>query len=447
MDHCKYHPLEASTYHCQECQISVCDSCIDESDGSIRCVSCGAELVSLGAGSNIEPFWRRLDKAFRYPMTQQALILIFGASLLSSFSAHIGGLTGFILSLLVTGVTTKYSFMCLQQTADGGKYAPQLADAYSGGVKIVLHIILIFAAISFMIIGVGSALGEVFASIVALFWFFCLPAVFINYGRSESIGMAINPMEISRLVFKLGRSYMLLLLFVMIMIASVGTLHHIFKDFSAISSFLQSLTSYYYMIVVFHLMGYLLFQKQRLLGFATRFDDDEMQVRTDKIHFLDKVEVLVKEGRLSDIPNEFRQAFKQFPNELDIYNRYFDFLCGLQNEEGVKAFFPDYVRCLQQAHRQNLIPTLLQRIYQFAPDLQFEDPAFRHELAQLCFESHKFKLSVKLLNGLFRSAPHYSEIAAVYQLMADALDELPNKTAQAEKCREMAEKLDKEKAQ
>lgn len=441
MDHCKYHPLKASTYHCSSCHLSVCDSCVDESEGEIRCVRCGERLDSLGAGANIEPFWRRLDVAFRYPMNTQVLLLILGASILSAIGTLIGGLIGFVLSLLVAGVTTKYSFMCLQQTADGSMKAPIVTEAYSGGVKMVIHIIAIFFAIGLMMFAVSKTFGDFITSAFAMFWLFSLPAVFINYARFESIGAAVNPIELIKLVCKLGRSYVLLLAFLVIMIASVATLNQLFENFYFLSTILESITSYYYLIVIFHLMGYLLFQKQRALGFASRFDEDEMQIRTDKLHFMDKVEVLTKEGRFEDVSYEFREGIKKFPKELDIYNRYFDFLCAIQNSDETSAFMPAYLECLKQSNRETLIPVLIQRVYQYDPSFKLKAAETRHEIAQHCFDAGKHKLTIKLLNGLHREFPQYEEKAKAYDLMADALEAMPGKAQQANKFRELAVKL------
>ncbi|WP_415891481.1 B-box zinc finger protein [Neptuniibacter sp. PT8_73] len=441
MDHCKYHPLKASTYHCSACHLSVCDSCVDEIDHEIRCVRCGERLDSLGAGANIEPFWRRLDLAFRYPMNTQVLMLILGASVLSAVGAFIGGLIGFILSILVAGVTTKFSFLCLQQTADGSMRAPMVTEAYSGGVKMIIHIIAIFLAIGLMMLAVSKTFGDFVTTAFAMFWLFSLPAVFINYARFESIGAAINPIELIRLVCKLGRSYLLLLVFLLIMIASVATLNQLFSDFYFFSNILESITSYYYLIVIFHLMGYLLFQKQRALGFASRFDEDEMQIRTDKLHFMDKVEVLTKEGRFEDVSYEFKEGIKRFPKELDIFNRYFDYLCAIQNSDDTSAFLPAYLECLKQSNRESLIPVLIQRVYQYDPGFKLKDPSARHEIAKHCFEAGKHKLTIKLLNGLHREFPQYEGKVQACELMADALEAMPGKAQQAEKFREMAAKM------
>jgi len=65
----------------------------------------------------------------------------------------------------------------------------------------------------------------------------------------------------------------------------------------------------------------------------------------------------------------------------------------------------------------------------------------RYRIAQACFEAGKSVLVVKLLNGLHRDDPQYKALIPAYELMAKALDDLPNKREQAEKLRRMMRQL------
>lgn len=446
MDYCKYHPLVSSTYHCEHCQISQCDSCVEhiEESNEHRCFVCGASLESLGAGSDVAPFWRRLDSAFQYPMNKQTLLLIIIASGLATVSAAIGGLLGFILSLTVTAVMTKYSFVCLQSTTNGEAQAPEPQEAFSGGFRMLLHIVIILIGISVMIAGVHQIFGPLISTLFSLFWMISLPAVFINYARFEEILPALNPIEIGRLVITLGRAYLMLLLFIMIMLASVGTLHQLLESqLSFFSAIPESIVSYYYLIVTFHLMGYLLFQKQRVLGFTSRLDSslDEQEERSQKEHLLAKINVLVKEGEFDEVLRCFKEGMTGNPNDLELHNRFFDFLVGMKNIHEIDIFLPVYVELLKNNGHTKLSSTSYQRILvldmNYIPSLAIT----RYQLAQSCFHSGKEKLTVKLLNGLHRDEPEFADLIPAYELMAKALDNLPNREKHAEKCRQLITSL------
>ncbi len=442
MEYCKYHPESDATYRCADCQVGQCDHCVDESAGSLRCFVCRRELENQGPGESVVPFWRRLDKCFSYPMAKQTLLLIIVASVVSALGASMDGLQSFILLFVVSAVTTKYGFLCLQQTAAGNMTAPDVSDAYSGGVRLIFHIIMIFLGIIFMILAMANALGQTAAIVFSVFWLCCLPAVFINYARFEAIGSAINPVEVVRLVLQLRGAYLLLLLFITIMIASVGTLSQLFDGEDVLSAALQSVVSYYYWIVIFHLMGYLLFQKQRVLGYVSHLESEgDVHNRSEKQHTLARIGVLAKEGMFTELSSEFKTALKKYPDDIGIYDRYVDYLCALHKTAELDKFWLAYLSCLEKCGRMSQVSGVLLRILNVAPDYLPVSAEVRFKLAGILLKQGKPALSVKLINRLHRDHPRFEQLSEAYFLMADALEELPEKQVQADKCRILANKL------
>ncbi|WP_154715111.1 B-box zinc finger protein [Neptuniibacter caesariensis] len=442
MDYCKYHPTVAATFKCKHCDMTLCDQCVDHSEDGIRCFICGEELESLGAGHDITPFWRRLDKAFKYPMNRETMLLIVIASVVSSFGALIGGISGFVLGLIVTAATTKFSFMCLQHTADGKLECPEAKESLSGGLKIVLHFIAIFIFISLMIYGVSQSLGETASVIAILFWTISLPAIFVSYARNESIIDAINPIEIIKLVSALGGSYFLLLLFLSIMAASVGTLNHILSDFYFFSTVLQSIVSYYYLVVIFHLMGYLIFQKQKKLGFVSRFDDDDaLFSRPESQRESAKLNVLAKAGKFDELEATFRDLVKSNPDDLFLSQKMMDFFEAAKKYDRVDSYFPGYLDLIEKNNRAGQAVILYQKLTHKNPDYQLATAETRFRLANLCLAASKPALAVKLINGIHRDHPDFTDMVAAYETMLAALKEIPGRGMQAEKCEQLLEKL------
>ncbi|WP_271271660.1 tetratricopeptide repeat protein [Aliamphritea hakodatensis] len=442
MEYCKYHPVSEATYRCAHCNAGQCDHCVDASSGSVRCFVCRRELENKGPGDSVVPFWRRLDKCFSYPMTMQALLLTIIASVVSVIGALAGGLQGFIILLLVTAVTTKYAFLCLQQTAAGNMSAPDVSEAFLGGVKLIIHIIIILLGIVFMVLAVANVLGPFAAIAFSAFWLCCLPAVFINYARFEEISSALNPVEVARLVLQLRGAYFLLLLFITIMMLSVGTLNQLFDGEDLLSAALQSVVSYYYWIVIFHLMGYLLFQKQRALGYVSRLESDgDVHNRSEKQHTMARIGVLAKEGMFSELSHELKTAVKKYPGDIGIYDRYFDYLCALHKTAELDKFWLAYLECLSKSGSLPKVAGLMLRILQFAPDYLPASAEVRFKLAGILLKQGKPALSARLINRLHRDHPGFDRLPEAYFLMADALEELPEKQVQAEKCRLLANKL------
>ncbi len=447
MDYCKYHATSASTFRCSHCAISFCDDCVQHTENSILCCLCNRELESLGAGGDITPFWRRLDQAFKYPVNRETLSFIIVVSLISSLGVMLGGFLNFVLGLIITAITTKYSFLCLQETAEGCQDCPDVRSAYSGGFKMILQIIVIFIAISLMIYGVSVFLGEIAFILFTFFWVFSLPAVFISYARSESIWDAINPIVVTRLIIALGGSYLLLLLFLGIMVASVGTLNHLLGEFYFFSAVLQNIVSYYYMVVMFHLMGYLLYQKQKQLGFVSRLQTDDPSSTAEAKQANARFDVLAKEGRFSELEFAFRDYLRLKPKDLPVFQKMMDFLVAARKYDQVDKHLTDYLNLIREHNNPRQAITLYQKMIHFKPDYQPSQAEQRFELAKLCDEAGKPALTVKLISGIHQDHPQFKDVLAAYELLHKALSEMPGKDAQAAKYRQLIEKLSAATAQ
>ncbi|RDE25075.1 hypothetical protein DV711_05805 [Motiliproteus coralliicola] len=446
MDYCKYHPLVSATYTCPNCETSMCDSCVDEGGfrGIERCFVCGSEVEGLGAANSIEPFWRRLQQSFRYPMNKSTMLLIIGVSVLSTILASYGSLITFLLWVGVSGVMIKYSFLCLQNTANGLLVAPGTGDAFQGGVHLIINILGIFLVMSGAIYAAGIYLGPGIASTLSVIFTIGLPAVLINYAISERFTEAINPLSMLQLIFAIGLPYGLLLGFILIMSGSVGIISGVIGDkFSILSAALQSVVFYYYMVVVFHMMGYIIFQNQQELGFSARENYGvEREVRSAKALLLARIDIQVKEGLYQEALDSFRLALKEYPNDKDCIFNCFEFLYSTGNRSDLVKFAPRYFNFLLSAGRQDQLYPGYKKLLQLDQNYQPASAELRHHLARACQQSGNPRLAVKLLAGLHRDFPEYEALAEAYRLLAQCLDELPAMADKAEQCRKLAARFE-----
>ncbi|WP_421864313.1 hypothetical protein [Motiliproteus sp.] len=439
MDYCKYHPLAAATFTCPECESLQCDDCVDEGGyrGIERCFVCGCEVEGLGAANNIEPFWRRLHQSFRYPMNRSTMLLIIGVSVLSTLLASYASLITFLLWVGVSGVMIKYSFLCLQNTANGLMVAPATGDAFQGGVHLIINILGILLVMSGAIYATGFYLGPGLASTLSVILTIGLPAVLINYAISERFTEAINPLSMLRLIFAIGLPYGLLLGFILIMSGSVGIISGVIGDkFSILSAALQSVVFYYYMVVVFHMMGYIIFQNQQELGFSARETYGvEREVRSAKTLLKARIGIQVKEGRYVEALDSFRLALKEHPDDKEIMLNCFEFLCVTGNRTDLLKFAPRYFNFLLGAGRSDLLYPGYKKLLRLAKGYVPDTAELRHQLAAACQQAGNPKLAARLLVGLHRAYPDYDKLAEAYRLLAQCLDELPNMAEKAKQCR------------
>lgn len=450
MSYCKYHPLTPATFRCEDCEIQTCDRCGNEGrhGEDLRCFLCDAEMTCLGAANQAEPFWRRFDRAFRYPLAASPLTLILVLSLLTSVLSFIP--FAFLLYLAATGALIKYSFSCLQNTAQGRMTAPDITEAYGDGLALILRLLAIIIAITAAIVAINKFLGAGIAGLAGAVAIAALPAIIIIFAMTDSILEAINPARVFHLIGAIGLPYGLLLAIIMIMAGSVEFIGHLIgSDFSVITLTLNAIVSNYYTIVVFHIMGYMLFQFQAELGYTARAEGDEGPTpRDDREWVLAKTGVLIKEGEYAAAAQVFDAALKSMPNSEAVNTQYFEFLLATHDRRDAKsnqrlaAFASPYLQFLaDNSPLKHKLGVSYQRVIRALPDYRPETARLRLLLAEACHKGGNPRSALRLLNGLHNDFPDFEDLVPAYQLMAEILDNQPGMAAQAEKCRLLIRKL------
>ena len=447
---CKYHPVTDASYFCQSCNVCLCDECIDEDNYSKRnlCYMCKNELNVLEKRNNILPFWRRLQESFRYPLNTNSVILIIGLAILSTVLGFIPGLFAILWFLLMTSALFKYSFSCLNNTSHGDLEGPDISEAFGGGFSLALQLIFMVVVL-FVVFWLSLYfLGSLVASLVGIFLISVFPAIMINFALSESMIDALNPKIVIRLISAVGLPYGLLLGFVMIMIASVSIINELIgNDFSMFSLILQSSVSNYYTVVIFHIMGYMIYQYHAELGFENLTSNASRHSNRKSVYEknLTKIDILVKEGDADSAIQILNETINSYPAERQLKQKYFELLLSTQSSAELENFASDYIHYLNQENRADQIPLALKRIYKVSPKFKLITAEQRHLIATMCSEKGDPALVVKLINGLHKDFPNYHDLVGAYSLMAMALDQLPNMKNHAQSCRNLINKLTKQK--
>lgn len=445
MNYCKYHPLEAATYSCSICGINQCDDCIDESAISrrilYRCFICGNETESLGETYKVEPFWRQLQPCFRYPLNASTITLIIGVSILSAIVFYLPFPFSILFYLALVGSLLKYGLSCLTNTAKGDFQAPDVQQAYSGGLgtagSFIFMIILIMAGIY----GANQLFGAALANIISFIFLVGFPAILIIYGLTEDVFEAVNPAKMLQLMITIGLPYGLLLAFIFIMLGSVSVINQLIgSEFSILSAILQSLVSNYYLIVMFHIMGYLIFQYQGKLGFSARSDDASRPQKTEQELLNAKIKVILKEGDYQQVNLLYKNAIKQYQNDKNLYQEYFEFLLATKNQQEISLFAANYLGLLMQTNRPQVC-TVYKQVLALNPQYLPDTAELRLALAKVCWEAGEPKLAAKLIKDIHKIFPDFYHLDEAYELLAECFDDLPNMQEKAQKCRAFAKQL------
>ena len=428
MKYCQYHPLTPAAYKCDYCQTGQCDYCVDEGaqGDNHSCFLCRNEVESLGARYSADPFWRRFQEFFRYPLKIETIVFIIGMAILNIVIVFLP--FTIIWFLILLGVFMKYCFCCLEKTARGSLLPPNITSAYEGGIVLALKLIAILFIIGVSIIGVQFWLGTAIATFFGVLALCCCPAIIINFSLSESVIDAVNPLKILYLITAVGLPYGLLLAIILIMSGSVSFINELISsEASYISLGLQMTVSNYYTIVIFHLMGYMLFQYQGQLGFIARQEEEETKfVRSAEERTLANIEVHVKEGYYDEALMMFQEGLKKHGKNKILHDKCLELLLATKNFSIIDVFAPIYIKFLADNQGKDQLTLTYKKILKVYPKFILKAPEDKLLLAQECQASGDSLSAVRLLNGLHRESPNFKHLIIAMELMLDALRDLPH---------------------
>ncbi|GLS24882.1 hypothetical protein GCM10007877_05960 [Marinibactrum halimedae] len=396
-------------------------------------------MKHLGAAHSVAPFWRELPSIYRYGFSKDALMAIFGTSLLSQLFIHFP-----LLLLVPTMLLTRYAFSCLQKTAGGKMHPPELGEGFSGSVKLLLQLIGVNILAVALIIVVAMFVHPTAAIVVALLEVIALPAVFILLAIDEDLKEAVNFGRISQLVASTGISYIVLLTFIAIMISSIGILNALVGDaFPHIQFFIQNTISSYYFVIIFHMLGYLVFQNQEALGFYASDSTQQDTIRSEQKIQEARIEVLVKEGEYESALEVYRQLLPKSLSPV-LWERCLTLMLAVGSQTEITRFSDNYLPKLMSRNEEFAVSKMFRSIIEKVPNYGPEDPELRISLAHTLYNAGDFKSTAKLLNNFHKRYEEATYVIEAYTLLANAIEKIPTMASKAESYRKFCNKLIKE---
>ncbi|ACL05410.1 hypothetical protein Dalk_3723 [Desulfatibacillum aliphaticivorans] len=279
---CYIHPTMDGKWVCPECGNAFCSDCVINREaggyygqGLIRCCpGCVVPTNWVGVSGTIKPFWTRIDKFFSYPFHANPLILIIAIAFLDAvlLSAPLGWFFRVFLSALMLN----YAYLALRRSAQGDLTPPKMYDeALTAGAGPVLSQLVLFVLLAVaggMITGLAGVLGLVFYGVIVMFF---LPSMLIILAMDGNPIRAMNPVVFMALPFRIGGGYFIMWVFLVCLLFAPASLLYtveaVLPPFWY--EFFGGLFSNYYMIVAYHLMGYVLLQYHDKIGYEVKYED------------------------------------------------------------------------------------------------------------------------------------------------------------------------------
>ncbi len=389
------------------------------------CPHCGRAMRYLGAATEAEPFWQRLSAFFRYPFHRDPLMVVAFCTLVPMFLGP--GLFGLLVFIFLALVLFKYTYAVIRHTAEGHMKPPPVSTAWSGqGFAIGIQQMVVFIAMALLVGFSVAMLGPIPGLVVGALVVLALPASIMVLAMENSVFPALNPMNLMRLITAIGWPYFLLYGFLILMTMASGAA----QDFAVthmepvlaqpLAGFLNST----YMLILFHMLGYLLFQYQQELGFASDYQDEQGQAdpQRDRSRRIDAdIDMSLKEGNYNRVSGILEESLKRDPDNPVRLEQLYRLAAARNDWKTLNAHQGKLLQWTVALRRHQELKTLLALLRQQDPEFQPSDPEQTVACAELLFLQQEPKAALQLLKDFHKRFPSNEQIAPAYILAARAL--------------------------
>ena len=367
---CTYHPGIHAAHTCAKCGANFCSSCIikKEADfyGLIKlyfiCPKCNIYSQKIATPYSLEPFWNRFPQIFGYALHRRPLIFILLISLFQALLAY-ESIVFLIFHFFCFGMVLTYANIVLDESSNGNKKPPKVDLT-----EIQNNFSLIFKQAAILgTIGLLNVLFPIplpfFGSVAMVF----LPAIIIVLAITKSFFAAIMPHVFIRLAWRMGWPYLSMWFLLSVLFFAPVEIFQLTRNLlpGKAFMFLAIASMYYYMIVAYHLMGYLMYQYHERIGYDVAYDgedENEQKVYSNKVsakaveqsnnELLSRINILIKDGNHDSAITLIQKETDGRPSELAVAERYFNLLRIRQRNEELAFFGRQYIPLLIKANHK-----------------------------------------------------------------------------------------------
>jgi len=438
---CKYHTDTPARWVCRSCHINFCASCVTRTHPRAhpQCPVCHQEVDSLGAGNVITPFWRRIPRFFLYPAQPSALMYLIALSVVSVLVPVIP--LGFLIELLVLIAFVKYAYVVLEHTARGHLSPPE----FSGGTlfdELVLpfkQLMLLFC-FSFANFAIFDLFGRFASDLFYLMITVALPASTMVLAVEYSFFAALNPLILGSMIRRIGLPYFVLFFFLLALSGggqwAMSLLPHWLSPMIYVP--LGNLLLMYFSLIMFTMMGYVIYQYHEELGYTIDVEPEAEEVERAVAQApvnpqLQEVEILIKEGRFDEALRSLEAKVKASPADLALRERYHRLLVTTQDKERLSRHCGEFISRLMSENKGSRAMEIYADCVRFDPACKPSNGADVHELATQLNARGQSKLALALLNNFHAAFPNHADVVRNYLLAAQIMSEKLNQDDNAKK--------------
>ena len=373
------------------------------------------EIVTHSRGTAIAPFWNRIPAFFLYGLKPIPLLLATLSGVLVYITSSIW------VSIILYAVGVKYSMAALQHTLKGELSPPPLSsEVIVQGYELPLFL---FFILLIYILGLGS-LASSFSPLLALLFLllgvFLFPALILCLGISESFSFSLNPFHWLALVKSIGWPYLALYGLYLSFSGAQSSLEYFILD--GVSSTIQAPSwmtiNTLFMIISFHMLGYVALQYHRELQLHT-----PPAVADEEKNDSPLLERFIAQGNTAAAIEELACLVNDHPADLDLRKKLHNYAMLNQDYRTVSRYAPAYLQMLTEAGSYAAAAQLFSDCQRASADCHPTRPECYLPLFEILKQRGSHKDAVALAKNFHSRFPESNFIPAIYFELAKLFSE------------------------
>ncbi len=449
-DFCTYHPGKRAWCYCDKCGSYYCPDCAKRTStvyGTAKdfffCPKCNIPAEMLSVGSFVDPFWKRLPKFFAYPFQLRPLGFILILPLIAVLLKGIP-LVRFFLFV----IQMKYCFDVLRNTANGGLKAPEVSCSIE-----LDDIAMVFKQISVVVVPlivvrvISNAFGAGLCILCTGLLLLLVPAMIIVLANSHSLLSALNPIHSIKLATRIGASYLLMCLFLLLLLFAPGFL----LKFAGgnmperLLLFVTYAATLYYTVISYNLMGYVMLQRHEEIGYEVHADEFTEQGEAFKDEdsptskeresvetVIDRTETLIRAGRTDDAQWVMENWLRTKGPDKTVSERYYNLLKVTRKTPEMLSHAKAYLNILVEADKKDAACTVYKECISCDPGFA-PSPEALFKVGQWQMDAGDPKSGAEALVRFLKTNKEHRLAPNACFVLARGFNEKMNNSARAEK--------------
>ena len=388
------------------------------------------------SSTSIPPFWSRIPKFFVWPLQFGPMVYI-GVLALASAVADFLPIIGSLLFLVIWFLFFRYAMTVLVQTSRGN-FDADTADAnLESGDRRPLKQAAYMVVTIVMLVVIAAVVSPVLAVLLGLMVTLALPAAIIIIAIDDSLVGALNPARIFSVISKIGLPYLALAVFLLLLqggdavvLKLIGPLIPDFIEYPVVI-----FVSMYFLLMMYNMMGYVVYQYHEALGYNVdkTFDENTPESEVDRnMSVADRlIAQRVTDGDIPGAIDALLEDMRHQRNDIPKNQKLHKLYLTLGEPEKTLAHAQKLLGLLVTAGQVDVAYELLVKMRAFSADFAGAEAGMIFPLAEMARQRHNAALALGLISGFDRKYPKHADTSAIYLLAAKVFAEIKRDEAQA----------------